>query len=31
MQREAYLNQVQGQKEIIMHYIKPESVKFTDL
>jgi len=26
MQREAYLKQVQGQKEIVMHYIKDHKI-----
>ena len=31
MQREAYLKQVQGQKEIVMHYIKDHKIVFSEI
>ena len=31
IQREAYLKQVQGQKEIVMHYIKDHKIVFSEI
>ena len=31
MQREAYLKHVQGQKEIVMHYIKDHKIVFSEI
>ena len=31
IQREVYLKQVQGQKEIVMHYIKDHKIVFSEI